>query len=200
MVMSPRTFSPVQPEGEDAVIARDALVRVRKALAAHRDIHKPVRLTVEEDGETVTVPRAAVDLLVAVLANMAAGQGVSLVPSHAELTTQQAADLMNVSRPFLVRMLQAGDIEYRLVGTHRRIKAASLLDCMRRDDAQGRKAVDELSLQHLARLKVRWSGDGHPKSSYLLGMTGLKRIPSQQERLPWLTTVGASRRGPLAHW
>jgi len=145
MAMSPKILSPVQPEGEDAVIARDALVGVRKALAAHRDIHKPVRLTVEEDGETVTVPRAAVDLLVAVLANMAAGQGVSLVPARAELTTQQAADLMNVSRPFLVRLLQAGDIEYRLVGTHRRIKAASLLDHIRSDDAQRREAAVELT-------------------------------------------------------
>ena len=75
---------------------------------------------------------------------MAAGQGVSLVPAHAELTTQQGADLMNGSRAFLVR-LQAGDIEYRLVGTHRRIKAASLLDYVRRDDAQRRKAADELT-------------------------------------------------------
>ena len=144
--MPPTALSPVQPEGQDAVIARDALARVRKALAAHRDIHQPVRLTVEEDGEMVTVPRAAVDLLVAVLANMAAGQGVSLVPTHAQLTTQQAADLMNVSRPFLVRLLQAEDIEYRLVGTHRRIKAASLLDYMRRDDAERRRAADELTV------------------------------------------------------
>jgi len=106
--MSPKGLSRVQPEGDDAVIARDALGGVRKALAAHRDIHKPVRLKVEEDGETITVPRAAVDLLVGVLANMAAGQAVSLVPAHAELTTQQAADLMNVSRPFVVRLLQAG--------------------------------------------------------------------------------------------
>ena len=143
--MSPKGLSRVQPEGDDAVIARDALAGVRKALAAHRDIHKPVRLKVEEDGETITVPRAAVDLLVAVLANMAAGQAVSLVPAHAELTTQQAADLMNVSRPFVVRLLQAGNIEYRLVGTHRRIKAASLMDYMRRDDAQRRKAADELT-------------------------------------------------------
>jgi excisionase family DNA binding protein len=103
-------------------------------------------LTVEENGETVTVPRAAVDLLVGVLANMAAGQAVFLVPARAELTTQQAADLMNVSRPFLVRLLQDESIEYRLVGTHRRIKAASLLDYMRRDDARRRKAADELTV------------------------------------------------------
>jgi excisionase family DNA binding protein len=144
--MSPKVLSPVQPEGDDAVIAREALAGVRKALAAHRDIHKPVRLTVEENGETLTVPRAAVDLLVGVLANMAAGQAVSLVPARAELTTQQAADLMNVSRPFLVRLLQDEGIEYRLVGTHRRIKAASLLEYMRRDDAQRRKAADELTV------------------------------------------------------
>ena len=144
--MSPKVLSPVQPDGEDAAIARDALVRVRKALAGHRDSHEPVRLTLEEDGEMVTVPRAAIDHLVDVLANMAAGQGVSLVPAHAELTTQQAADLMNVSRPFLVRLLQAAGIEYRLVGTHRRIKAASLLDYMERDDAQRRKAADQLTV------------------------------------------------------
>jgi len=90
--MSPEVLSRVQPEGDDAVIARDALAGVRKALAAHRDIHKPVRLKVEEDGETVTVPRAAVDLLVAVLANMAAGQAVSLVPAHAERQGRRRTD------------------------------------------------------------------------------------------------------------
>jgi excisionase family DNA binding protein len=52
---------------------------------------------------------------------------------------------MNVSRPFLVRLLQTEGIEYRLVGTHRRIKAASLLDYIRRDDVQRRKAADELT-------------------------------------------------------
>lgn len=119
-------------------------MRLRKARAPPRDIHRPVRLTVEEEGKTVTVLRAAVDLLVGALANMAAGQAVFLVPSHAELTTQQAADLINVSRPFLVRWPEAGDIEYRMVGTPRRIKVASLLDYRRRDDAEQRKAADEL--------------------------------------------------------
>ncbi|MGH3727177.1 MAG: excisionase family DNA-binding protein [Micromonosporaceae bacterium] len=105
----------------------------------------PVHLTLEDGRETVTVPRVAVDLLVRVLANLAAGQGMTLVPAHAELTTQQAADLLNVSRPYLIKLLDENKIEYRTVGTHRRIKASSLVDYKRRDDAERREAADELA-------------------------------------------------------
>lgn len=134
-----------RPEGDDAALARDALVRVREVLAAHGDPHDPVRFTVDDDHSQVTMPRSAVDLLVRILANMAAGQGVTVVPAHAELTTQQAAALLNVSRPFLIGLLEQGEIDYRTVGTHRRIKASSLLDYMRRDDAKRRDAADELA-------------------------------------------------------
>jgi excisionase family DNA binding protein len=119
-------------------------VRVREVLASHRDTADPVRFT-DDDGGEVTVPRPAVDLLVRILANMAAGQGVTVVPAHTELTTQQAASMLNVSRPFLIGLLEQGEIEYRTVGTHRRIKASSLLDYMRRDDAKRRDAADELA-------------------------------------------------------
>ena len=91
------------------------------------------------------VPRVAMDMLVQVLANLAAGQGVTLVPAHAELTTQQAADLLNVSRPFLIKLLDENEISYRTVGTHRRIQASSLMEYKARDDAQRRKTADELS-------------------------------------------------------
>lgn len=76
---------------------------------------------------------------------MAAGQGVSVVPVHAELSTQQAADLLNVSRPFLIGLLDDGDIEYLKVGKHRRIRARSLLAYMARDDQGRRAAADELT-------------------------------------------------------
>lgn len=106
---------------------------------------EPVHLTLEEGHETVTVPRVVLALLVRVLANLAAGQGVTLVPAHAELTTQQAADVLNVSRPYLIKLLDEHKIDYRTVGTHRRITASSLMDYKARDDAERRKAADELA-------------------------------------------------------
>lgn len=136
------------PEERDAELARAALVSVREALGPEdqRGPHDPVHLRVDDDeGADIVVPKAALDLFVHVLTNMAAGQGVTIVPAHAELTTQQAADMLNVSRPFLIRLLQGGQIEYRTVGTHRRVRAESLLAYMREDDRDREAAVDELS-------------------------------------------------------
>ncbi|MHB1172985.1 MAG: helix-turn-helix domain-containing protein [Lacisediminihabitans sp.] len=85
------------------------------------------------------------ELLAKVLANMAADQGVTIVPMHAELTTQQAADLLNVSRPFVIKLLDDGKIVYTRVGAHRRIRASSLLDYQRRDDRERRDVAAELT-------------------------------------------------------
>jgi excisionase family DNA binding protein len=136
---------PVQPGDEDVTTADAAAERVTTYLTRHPDGPRQVRLLVVGDNEEVIVPRGAVELLARILAYMAAGQGVSVVPAHAELTTQQAAALLNVSRPYLIGLLEAGEIEYRKVGKHRRIKASSLLDYMRADDQRRRTAADELS-------------------------------------------------------
>jgi len=135
-----------EPDLADAQVAHDALVYVKSYLAEHR-AQRQVRLVVDDDHghDALVVPRAAVELLAGVLAHMAAGRGVSVVPSDAELTTQEAADLLNVSRPFLIGLLDAGEIDYRRVGKHRRVKAASLLDYMRADDQRRRGAADELT-------------------------------------------------------
>ncbi len=140
-------LDPVQPYEHDVVVAISALSIVRRYLERHGDRPGEVRIKVDEadDGSELVVPRGALELLARILAHMAAGQGVSVVPAHAELTTQQAADLLNVSRPFLIGLLEAGEIEYRKVGAHRRVTMSSLMDYMRRDDERRRETADELT-------------------------------------------------------
>ena len=137
----------VQPDDQDSALARDALGRVKRYLVRHRgEPHQPVRVTVDEDDEEpLALPRAAVELVARILVHMAAGQSVSIVPHNAELTTQQAADMLNVSRPFLIGLLDEGKIDHRLVGTHRRVLASSLLEYQRHDDAARREAADALT-------------------------------------------------------
>lgn len=100
---------------------------------------------VGEAGETeITVPAAAAELFAEILAEMAKGHAVALTPIHGELTTQEAAELLNVSRPHLVTLLEKGELPFRKVGTHRRIAAADLFAYKAREQAARRKDLDEL--------------------------------------------------------
>ncbi|HEX6756038.1 MAG TPA: helix-turn-helix domain-containing protein [Mycobacteriales bacterium] len=134
------------PDPEAVEIADAAAARIQSYLTRH-DSASVVVLGVAEDGEDLTLPRDALVLLARVLAYMANGQAVSVVPTHAELTTQQAADLLNVSRPYLIGLLEAGEIEFRKVGSHRRVRMQSLMDYKRKDDARRREAADALSAE-----------------------------------------------------
>jgi excisionase family DNA binding protein len=133
----------IPPEQTDS--ANQALRQVRSYLEAHRD-RRTITVTVADGGPaSLTLPREAVELLAGLLAHLGAGRGVSVVPADAELTTQQAADMLNVSRPFLVGLLDAGEIAYRTVGTHRRVEASSLLAYRHHDDLRRHAAADELT-------------------------------------------------------
>jgi len=135
------------PTPEDADAARTAV----RALAS---LHMPpaggsIKLRASQDGHqaTVTVPRPAFNLLIELLGQLANGNAVTIVPVHAELTTQQAADLLNVSRPHLVALLEGGELPHRRVGTHRRVLFQDLMAYKRRE-ADTRKAVlDELAAE-----------------------------------------------------
>ena len=94
---------------------------------------------------TIRIPATAARLLVQILDEMSRGNAVKIISIHAELTTQEAADLLNVSRPTLIQMLDAGVLEYRKVGTHRRIRVDSLMAHKRKLDADRRAALAELS-------------------------------------------------------
>ena len=105
--------------------------------------HENLRVKIED--QEVVLPAAAVNALVQILTDMAAGNAVTLIPIHAELSTQEAASLLNVSRPFLIKLLEEDRIKYRKVGTHRRVLYKDLLEYKQRSDTERDRALAELA-------------------------------------------------------
>ena len=139
--MSTRAISAIQPGDVDAQVADHAARRIRDYLASHQDDDIAIGAEIGED-DALVVPRAAAVMLAQVLQLLAEGQGVQIIPDNMMLTTQQAADVINVSRPFLVGLLERNEIQYEMVGTHRRVAFAHLMEYKRRDDQKRRTAMD----------------------------------------------------------
>lgn len=116
-----------------------------RALGTARGARVVVRTRDRAEDEEVVLPARAVEVLRAVLEQLAQGNAVTVVPAHTELTTQQAADLLNVSRPYLVQLLEEGSIPHRKVGPRRRIRLADLLSYIRRDEERRRETLRELT-------------------------------------------------------
>jgi excisionase family DNA binding protein len=133
------------PSAADTQLAQESSRQLTKVLPTKED---RVRLRIQADGrkeETVAIPVAALRLLANILTEMAKGNAVTLIPVHAEVTTQQAADLLNVSRPYLVELLEKGVIPFRRVGTHRRVLFQDVMAYKRKNDQDRLKALEELS-------------------------------------------------------
>jgi len=136
----------------EALIDDDDVERARRAarkLASYGQEERSLTLSIRdrESEETIELPSAAVKLLKAALDAMASGRAVTLLPHDAEITTQEAADCLNVSRPYLIQLLEAGRIPYRKVGTHRRIRLEDVRRYKETIDAARRKALDELAAE-----------------------------------------------------
>jgi len=127
---------PGRPTPEDAAAA----AKVRDLLLARGESDPRLMF---DDGTQVRLPQAAVSLLRDMLDEMARGSAIALMPVHVEFTTQQAADYLNVSRPYLIGLLEKGAIPFHKVGTHRRVRFADLETHRKQSLARSGAAMDE---------------------------------------------------------
>lgn len=142
----PKSSETVIPTEKEALLAEESV----RILASYVQSTKAPAIQLIKKGkgqEQVSLPTSALRLLVDILAQMAEGNAVTLIPSHAELTTQEAADLLNVSRPFFVSLLEENKIPYRKVGTRRRILAKDVLDYKSKIDKARLKTLEKLTAQ-----------------------------------------------------
>ncbi len=133
----------IKPSEADSALAKESGQR----LAAHLGDAAGLRLELKTGttSEELILPPSALRLLHGLLTELGQGNAVTLTPIRAELTSQQAADLLNVSRPHLVKLLDEGAIPSRRVGTHRRVQLEDLLTYKRDFLARRHAALDELA-------------------------------------------------------
>src|SRR6202453_1459687 len=140
----PQTLlTPTLPTEMDASLARETSRLLAPRLRSKAPLSFRIGDAAKE--ETLQLPAPAVKMLVRILEEMARGNAVTLIPVHAELTTQEAADMLNISRPSLIQLLDEGKIEYRRVGTHRRVKFQSVIRYKRNAEEARRAALEDMA-------------------------------------------------------
>ena len=141
--MARPTTEPTIPTDRDAVLAQAA----SRALDASTSEDSSLSVQIVEAGKECTaleLPPAAARLLKTLLHEMAAGRAVTVVPMDAEITTGEAAELLHVSRPFVVGLIDKGDLAARMVGAHRRLRLDDVLKYKRDSKVRARGALKEM--------------------------------------------------------
>ena len=141
MLSSPETKTKSsRSEADLARKSRNALVKLKlEGESVQVQFH-----TKDEQDIALDLPLAAVRLLIDGLTEMAKGNLVSLAPTKAELTTQQGADLLRVSRPYFIKLLEEGKIPYRKVGSYRRVLMKDVLEYIDKYQQSATNAMLEL--------------------------------------------------------
>ena len=138
-MLAHRQLPPTQADSELARTSSKLLVRY-----ARSDRPLAVRVIDADQEQAIELPSGAVSLLMEILQAMAAGRGITIIPENAELTTVQAAEILNVSRPFLIKLLESGELPYRKVGTHRRIRMEDVMDYKEAIDQEREEVLTQL--------------------------------------------------------
>ncbi|MHA4976980.1 helix-turn-helix domain-containing protein [Pseudomonas extremorientalis] len=140
----PKTIPPLEKEVEAAVQGQRELASL---LSTKFETQRIDIFDKEDKPHSLVLPTSALRLLVDILGELAIGNAVKVVPVHAELTSQEAADLLNVSRPHLVKMLEDGAIPFTKTGRHRRVRFSDLMAFKQRRDEESQEAMEALAQQ-----------------------------------------------------
>ncbi len=130
----------IHPPTSDA----DRLTAVREEIDALLQ-QQPPYVVVGADGHHIELPASALEALQKVVEAMSRGESVTVIPHDKQLTSQEAAEVLSVSRPHLIKLLNRGELPFHRVGTHRRIKIEDVLAYRQRRDAERRAALAELT-------------------------------------------------------
>lgn len=143
--MPTRSIGSIDPGDVDAQIAGRAARRINEYLEGHPDDDLIEAIGEVGAEDALIIPRPTAIMFAQILDLLAQGRGVQIFPKEVELSTQQAAAMLNVSRPYLIGLLEADEIPFRKVGRHRRIRLEDLMDYKRQDDLKRRVAADKLA-------------------------------------------------------
>jgi len=135
------------PTRRDQKIAQENVKAVEKIVQKHHSARKPIEIEITGEKTRIKIPPSAFRFLNTVLQLMAKGKAITIIPSDTEISTQQAAEMLNVSRPHVVKLLEKGELPYHKVGTHRRIILKDLEDYKAKRDKKRRKLLEELAKQ-----------------------------------------------------
>lgn len=128
-------------------LASKSLNQLKDSLSKIKSNRRKIQLTIEESNEVIEIPIEAFTFLKEVLSIMAEGNDLMIIESNSEMSTQQAADILSISRPHLVKLLEAGQIPFKKVGTHRRVLVKDIIEYKSRAKKERRKNLNLLAKQ-----------------------------------------------------
>lgn len=135
------------PTRRDQKLAKENLEVLERVAKKHKAKSKPIEIEITGEKTHIKIPPSALAFLNTIFEHMAKGKAISIIPSETEVSTQQAAEMLNVSRPHIVKLLERGEIPFSKVGTHRRIKLKDLENYREKSARERKKHLLELAKQ-----------------------------------------------------
>lgn len=135
------------PDAQESALAQRSQQALAAYVASKSGTQRIALVKEDETVLTVELPKGAMALLVDILREMAEGHAVQIVPVQAELTTQEAANMLNVSRPHMVKLLEQGKLPFHKTGRHRRVLFADLIAFKRQREQESLDVMQALADQ-----------------------------------------------------